>query len=66
MLISSEPDEVINAYRQYHENVQLILWSPDFMNADSCTHDSTCVYEEAESLQPVPPPNSTHVNIPLW
>lgn len=66
MLVFDNPRDAIKAYRQHHENVQVILWSHDFANGGACTHDSTCVYEDAGSLLPPPPPNSTHVNIPLW
>ncbi|KAG8921690.1 hypothetical protein FRC01_000116 [Tulasnella sp. 417] len=55
-------------WRRHHASVQLIIWEDsDFgAGAKPCLRNSTCVYAPSGLDLPLPPPNSTHLNIPIW
>ncbi|KAG8913051.1 hypothetical protein FRC00_003158 [Tulasnella sp. 408] len=65
-MIIARQDQMHEAYRRYHKNVHLIIGDapPD------CIYNSHCVYADFDdgSIQktPVPPPNATHLNMPIW
>ena len=66
MIVAVSTPDVLNLYREYHENVLAILWQDTDNHSRPCVKSSTCVYTNAASNEPPPPPNSTHVNIPIW
>ncbi|KAG9018745.1 hypothetical protein FRB90_010052 [Tulasnella sp. 427] len=66
MLIASNTAELEEMYREYHQHVQIVLWEDSPWHSRPCLRNSTCVYIDAESRNSVPPPNSTHLNIPIW
>lgn len=62
------PEELPDFYRRHHRNVHLVIreseGSPDDL------YNTAYVYadfgEESISSIPVPPPNATHLNLPIW
>ncbi|KAG8894752.1 hypothetical protein FRC01_012776, partial [Tulasnella sp. 417] len=62
MLLPKDDPDTYDLFRRYHQNVHAIFWGDS-----PCLWNSSCVYaEDPLSIYPVPPPNSTHLNIPLW
>lgn len=67
MLIPKDTPETYELFRRHYQNVHMILWSDAPWHGGPCLWNSTCVYAgDPLSIYPVPPPNSTHLNIPLW
>lgn len=66
MLFAQNNNELEQMYREYHSHVQLILWEASPWHSGPCLQNSTCVYTDTQTLAPAPPPNSTHLNIPIW
>lgn len=63
MIIATSKRDVDVIWTQYHQSVELVLWQGDY-SGKACMENSTCVHTDPRI--PVPPPNSTHLNIPLW
>ncbi|KAG8923032.1 hypothetical protein FRC01_013317 [Tulasnella sp. 417] len=66
MLLAHNVPQFYDLWRRHHASVQLIIWEDAEWAAKPCLRNSTCVYAPSELDLPVPPPNSTHLNIPIW
>lgn len=66
MLFASSTTELEDMYREYYQHVQVVLWEGSPWHSRPCLKNSTCVYVDTQSPKPIPPPNSTHLNIPIW
>ncbi|KAG8962948.1 hypothetical protein FRC00_008355 [Tulasnella sp. 408] len=67
MLLPKDTPETYELFRRHYQNVHMILWSDAQGQGAPCLWNSSCVYAgDPLSIYPVPPPNSTHLNIPLW
>lgn len=64
MLISRSTEQILEWYREYHREARMIIWAGDPTHGGLCLADSTCVHLDPDVA--VPPPNATHVNIPIW
>ncbi|KAG8943763.1 hypothetical protein FRC04_002518 [Tulasnella sp. 424] len=60
------PEELHDFYRRHYKNVHLIIGEA----SKDCMYNSACVYadlgQDSMSSVPVPPPNATHLNVPIW
>ncbi|KIO30942.1 hypothetical protein M407DRAFT_5361 [Tulasnella calospora MUT 4182] len=65
LLVQDRP-HLYDLWRRHHASVQLIIWEDTEWAAKPCLRNSTCVYAPPGLDLPVPPPNSTHLNIPIW
>lgn len=65
MISAKSTPVLLDLYREYHENVHSILWQLEEWHASPCFRDPTCINIDT-SMEPPPPPNSTHVNILAW
>ncbi|KAG8865745.1 hypothetical protein FRB97_004459, partial [Tulasnella sp. 331] len=63
MLIPQNNEELYTFWRDYHEQVQLIVWNR-LGECQNLFTNNTCVQSDPEV--PLTPPNATHLNIPLW
>ncbi|KAG8909506.1 hypothetical protein FRC01_006897 [Tulasnella sp. 417] len=68
-MIIARPERLYELYRLYHKNVHLVIW--DSEAHPDCMYNPACVYAEfgengSLETTPVPPPNATHLNIPIW
>ncbi|KAG9002662.1 hypothetical protein FRB90_011338 [Tulasnella sp. 427] len=68
-MIVPRAHEITEYYRRYHKNVHLII--AEHPNLEGCMYNSTCTYADFGDLNlgstsPAPPPNATHLNIPIW
>lgn len=64
MLISRSTEKILDWWRQYYEEVQMIAWAGDSTHGGICMADPTCVHFDPDVAPP--PPNATHLNIPIW
>ncbi|KAG8977677.1 hypothetical protein FRC05_000933 [Tulasnella sp. 425] len=66
MLAANGPNHVYDLWRRHHASIQIIIWEYEPWGSKPCLGNSTCVYAPPGLDLPVPPPNSTHLNIPIW
>ncbi|KAG9017553.1 hypothetical protein FRB90_000758 [Tulasnella sp. 427] len=66
MLISTDKNNVYDYFRRYHNNVHILIQGED--SDTKCADDPRCIYVDASSSASslVPPPNGTHLNLPIW
>ncbi|KAG8875191.1 hypothetical protein FRB98_008016 [Tulasnella sp. 332] len=63
MLIPDNEEELYTMWREYHDQVELIVWNR-VRDCQNLSADNTCVQSDPDI--PLAPPNATHLNIPLW
>ncbi|KAG8943762.1 hypothetical protein FRC04_002517 [Tulasnella sp. 424] len=67
MLIAT-PEELYDFYRRHHRNVHLVIRDSEVPYDD--LYNTTYVYadigENSINSIPVPPPNATNLNLPIW
>ncbi|KAG9025818.1 hypothetical protein FS837_004813 [Tulasnella sp. UAMH 9824] len=66
LLLVQDRPHLYELWRRHYGSVQLIIWEDTDWGAKPCLRNSTCVYAPNTLDLPVPPPNSTHLNIPIW
>ncbi|KAG8953693.1 hypothetical protein FRC04_001897 [Tulasnella sp. 424] len=66
MLLAKDTPHVYHLWRRHHVSVHMIIWEDEEWGARPCLHNSTCPYAPPGIDLPVPPPSSTHLNIPIW
>jgi hypothetical protein len=66
MVIPRNTEHLLELWTEYHDNVELILWEYGEQNSSPCYKDPKCVFIDPIPENGVPPPNSTHYNIPVW
>lgn len=66
MIYAQNTARLMELYREYHENVHAILWQREEWHSSPCLRDPACANTDTVSPGPPPPPNATHVNIPVW
>lgn len=64
MLIPKNTEALLDAFRQYHDYVKLVLWEDEPWHGAPCMRDPTCAHMDTNV--PAPPPNATHLNLPIW
>ena len=65
MIITDGSREALDdVYRAYHDRTVLVFWGDWHSTGWGCLRDPTCVYSDDEL--PIPAPNRTHLNVPIW
>ncbi|KAG9034476.1 hypothetical protein FRB95_013152 [Tulasnella sp. JGI-2019a] len=51
-------------WRKHYSNILLVLWDNEAASGGRCLTNPRWMYSEPKL--PIPPPNHTHLNIPIW